>query len=37
MRDPDLNFRQTYTLEKVVDHKTTTILRNARVAPSLRR
>ena len=34
MRDPDLNFRQTYTLEKVVDRKATTIIRNARVAPS---
>jgi hypothetical protein len=32
--DPDLNFRQTYTLEKITGNRSTTLLRNAPVAPS---
>lgn len=32
--DPDLNFRQTYTLQRITKYGVRTILRNARVAPS---
>ncbi len=34
LRDPDLNFRQTYTLERIVNHRSHTVVRNVRVAPS---
>ena len=32
--DPDLNFRQTYTLQRITKRGTTTLLRHAKVAPS---